>query len=271
MVVLALYCCRRPQGQNQRRRRKLEDISAPLPQNPFTMRDDIKPSGRSTDQITPFQSFINVPLNRSGDSLPAAHSGVNTPLPPPVTQRERKSSSHRVPVRYSGLGAHQGSSRATDCKYTGPFSGYLPAQVAPPLPSLDVPPPLPARSPLRLLADKSSLNSPLENPKRLSRVSSPSLYPPSDSVSTSSAVASENISGIDQGIKKAGNFAQVPGLNSVESDNAYSSWRVGRSVVGSPASHIGPAQTSLLAEVCRTVPLHRYGVQSRQWSGYKVG
>jgi len=265
MVALALYCCRRPQGQNKRRRRRLEDISAPLPQN-----DDIKPNGSSSDQIAPFQSFINVPLNRSGDSLPAAHSGVNTPLPPPVTQRERKSS-HRVPVRYSGLGTHQGNSQATDWKYTGPFSDYLPAQVAPPLPSLNVAPPLPARSPLRLLADKSSLNSPLENPKRLSRVSSPSLYPPSDSASTSSvAAACENVPGMGQGIKKAGNFAQVPGLNSVESDNAYSSWRVGRSIVGSPPSHIGPAQTSLLAEVCRTVPFHRYSVQPRQWSGYKA-
>lgn len=252
MVALALFCCRRRQGKTQPRRRRLEDISPPLSQNPFTMREEVKSHGSSSGQIAPLQSFINVPLNRSGDSLPTAHSDVDTPLPPPVMQRERRKSSYRVPVRYSGIGAHQGNSRATDWKYTGPFSDYLPTQVAQTHTSTNVPPPLPTRSPLRLLTDKSSLNTPQENPNRLSRTSSPSLYPPSESISTSDvAMASENISGTDQGIKKAGNFNRAPGLSSVGSDRAYSSWRTRHTPVESPTSVTGPARTSLLAEVCR--------------------
>jgi hypothetical protein len=250
MAALALFCCRRQRGQTQPRRRRLEDISLPLPQNP--MREDVKSHGGSSDQIAPLQSFINVPLNRSGDSLPTAHSDVDTPLPPPVMQRERRKSSYRVPVRYSGLGAHQGNSRATDWKYTGPFSDYLPKQVAQTRPSPNIPPPLPTRSPLRLLADKNGSNTPQEDSKRLSRTSSPSLYPPSESISTSEgAVASENISGMDQGIKKAGNLNQFPSLRSVGSESAYPSWRARHSPVVSPASVTGPAQASLLAEVCR--------------------
>ncbi|KAI0285345.1 hypothetical protein BGY98DRAFT_358490 [Russula aff. rugulosa BPL654] len=100
MAALALFCCRRQRGQTQPGRRRLEDISLPLPQNP--MREDVKSHGGSSNQIAPLQSFINVPLNRSGDSLPTAHSDVDTPLPPPVMQRERRKSSYRVPVRYSG-------------------------------------------------------------------------------------------------------------------------------------------------------------------------
>ena len=253
MAALAFYCCCRRRGQTQSRQRRLEDISLPLPQNP--MRKDVKSHGGSSDQIAPLQSFINVPLNRSGDSLPTAHSDVDTPLPPPVMQRERRKSSYRVPVRYSGLGAH-GNSRGTDWKYTSPFPDYRPdyrpRQVAQKHPPPNVPPPLPTRSPLRLLADKSSLNTP-QDPKRLSRTSSPSLYPPSESISTSEgAIASENISSMDQGIKKAGNSNQFPGLGSVGSDSAYSSWRVRHPPpVVSPASVTGPAQMSLLAEVCR--------------------
>jgi len=255
MVALALLCCRRRRGQTQLRRKRLEDISPPLLQNPSTMREDVKSHGVSSDQIAPLQSFINVPLNGSGDSLPTAHSGVDTPLPPPVMQRERRKSSHRVPVRYTGLGAHQSSSRAMDWKYTGPFSDYLPTPVAQTHRTPNLPPPLPTRSPLRLLAEKNSLNTPQEDSKRLSRSSSPSLYPPSESISTSShaAAASENIniSGMNQGIKKAGNFNQFPGLSSVGSDGAYSSWRARQSPVVSPAPVTGPAQTSLLAQVSR--------------------
>jgi len=168
-------------------------------------------------------------------------------------QRERRKSSYRVPVRYSGIGAYQGNSWATEKKYTGPFSGYLPKQVAQTHPSPNIPPPLPTRSPLRLLADKNSLNTPQEDPNRLSRSSSPSLYPPSESISISEeAVASENISGMDQGIKKAGNFNQSPGLSSVGSDIPYSSWRARHPPPAeSPPSIRGPAQSSLLAEVCR--------------------
>lgn len=250
MAALTLFCCRRRRGQTQPRRTRLEDISLPLPQNP--MRENVKSHGVSSDQMAPLRSYINVPLHRSGDSLPTAHSDVYTPLPPPVMQRKRRKSSYRVPVRYTGLGAHQGNSRATDWKYTGPFSDYLPTPVAQTHPSPDVPPPLPTRSPLRLLADKNSLNTPQGDPKRLSRTSSPSLYPPSESNSTSDgAMASENISGMNQGMKKAGNFNQSPGLGSVGSDNAYSSWRARHLPVLGPASVTGPAQTSLLAEVCR--------------------
>jgi len=252
MVALTLFCCRRRRRQTQPRRTRLEDISSPLPQKSSTMREEVKSHGGSSGQIAPLQSFINVPLNRSGDSLPTAHSDVDTPLPPPVMQRKRRRSSYRVPVRYSGLGALQGNSRATDWKYTGPFSDYLPTQVAQTRPSPDVPPPLPTRSPLRLLADKNSLNTPQENPNRLSRTSSPSLYPSSESISTSdAAIAPEKISGMDQGIKKAGNLIQVPGLSSVGSGSAYSSRRARHSPAMAPASVTGPTQTSLLAEVCR--------------------
>jgi hypothetical protein len=252
MVALVLFCCRRRRGQTQPRRRRLEDISPPLKQNPSTMREDVKSHGGSSYQIAPLQNFINVPLNRSGDSLPMAHSDVDTPLPPPVMQRERRRSSYRVPVRYSGLGAHQGNSRAADWKYTGPFPNYRQTQVAQRHPSPDVPPPLPTRSPLRLLADMNSLNTSQEDSKRLSRTSSPSLYPPSETISIpEAAVASENISGMDQGIKKAENFHQFPGLSSVGSNSAYSPWRARRPPVESPASVTGPAQTSLLAEVSR--------------------
>jgi hypothetical protein len=252
MVALALFYCRRGWGQTQPHRRRLEDISPPLLQNPSTMREDVKFHGGSTGQIAPLQSFINVPLNRSGDSLPTAHSGVDTSLPPPVMQRERRKSSHRVPVRYTGLGAYQGNSRATDRKYTGPFPDYRQTQVAQTHRSPNVPPPLPTRSPLRLLADKNSLNTPQGDPKRLSRTSSPSLYPPSESISSSEeAMASENISGMDQGIKKAGNFNQFPGLSSVGSDSVYSPWRARHLPVESPTPVRGPAQTSLLAEVSR--------------------
>ena len=216
------------------------------------MSEDVKSHGGPSDQIARLRSFINVPLNHSGDSLPTANYDVDTLLPPPVTQRERRKSSYRVPVRYSGLGAHQGNSRATDWKYTGPFSDYLPTKVAQTNPSPNVPPPLPTRSPLRLLADKNSLNSPQGDPKRLSRTSSPSLYPPSESISISeAAMASENISGMDQGTKKAGNLNQFPGLSSAGSDSAYPSWRARQSPVESPASVTGPARTSLLAEVSR--------------------
>ncbi len=210
MVALALYCCRRRREPTQRRRRKLEEISAPLPQKPFTMREDTKSHGGSSNQITPLQSFINVPFNRSGDSLPAARSDVDTLLPPPVMQRERRKSSYRVPVRYSGLDAQGNNPRTTDRKYTGPFSDYLPAQATQTLPSPNVPPPLPTRSPLRMLADNNILNTPQVNPKRLSRASSPSLYPPSDSLSTSSAaMAPESLSVMEQGIKKAGNLTRI--------------------------------------------------------------
>jgi hypothetical protein len=252
MVALTLFCCRRRRGQTEPRRRRLEDISPPLLPDSSTMREDVKSHVGSSDPIAPLQSFINVPLNHSGDSLPTAHSDVDTPLPPPVMQRERRKSSYRVPVRYTGLGAHQASSLATDWKNTGPFSNYLPTQVAQTHRSPNVPPPLPTRSPLRLLASKNSLNTTQGDPKRLSRSSSPSLYPPSESISGSeAAMASENISGMDQGIKNAGNFHQFPGLSSVGSDSAYPSWRARHPPVVSPAPLTGPAQTSLLAEVSR--------------------
>lgn len=247
MVALALLYCCRLRGQTQPRRRRLEDISPPLLQSPSTMREDAKSHGVSSDHTAPLQSFINVPVNRSGENLPTSHSDIYTPLPPPVMQRERRKSSYRVPVRYTGLGAHQNNSRATDWKYTGPYSDYLPTQVAQTQPSPNDPPPLPTRSPLRVLA---SLNQ--EDPKRLSRTSSPSLYPPSESISTSEpAMASENIPGVNQGTKKAGNLNQSPGLSSVGSVGAYSAWRSRHSPLGNPASVTGPAQTSLLAQVSR--------------------
>jgi hypothetical protein len=275
MVALILLYCRQRRGGTEPHRRRLEDISPPLLQSPSTMREDVKSHGGSNDQIAPFQSFINVPLKRSGDNLPTAHSNIYTPLPPPVTQRERRKSSYRVPVRYSGLGAH-GNSRVADWKYTGPFSGHPPAQVAQTYPSPSVPPPLPTRSPLRLLADLNSIHTSQEDPKRLSRTSSPSLYPPSEEISTSeAAMASENISGMDQGMKKAGNFVQFPGLSSVGADSAYSSWRARHPPVQNPASVTGPTQTSLLAEVSRMShyqrTAHGIGRDTRLVDGRRLG
>jgi hypothetical protein len=223
------------------------------------MRGDVKSHGVSSDQIAPLRSFINVPLNRREDSLPTDYSDIYTPLPPPVTQRERRKSSYRVPVRYSGLGAH-GNSRATDLNYTDLFSNYLPTHLAQTHPSPNVPPPLPTRSPLRLLSDKNSLYTSQGDPKRLSGTSSPSLYPPSETSEV--AMAPENRSGMDQGIKKSGNFHQFPSLRSV---GPNSSWRARRSPVESPArvTLAGPAPNSLLGEVSRmsTVQRAAFGMQ----------
>jgi hypothetical protein len=261
-VILALYCCRRRRGQTQRGKRKLEDISPPLPQNPFKVGGDIKPYGGSSDQIATMQNFISVPLNRSGDSLPMAHSKTDTPLPRPAPQLRPSRSSHRVPVPYSDLGVPRDDSRTVDWQYTGPFSEYRPAQVVRTIPSPKVPPPLPERSPLRMLSAKNSLSSPQENPNRLSQASSLSIYPPSSS-NSEAVVASENNPGMDHGRKKD---ARAPGLSSVELSGASSPWRAQHPLVVNPASGTRPAQTSILDEVRR---LAQY--RARQWDDGRLG
>lgn len=206
--------------------------------------------------------------------LPVAHSTkttIDTPLPKlpkPVPQLRKSRSSHRVPVRYSGLDAYQSNSRTADRQYDGPSSDHHPAQVVPPLPSVNIqlPPPLPERSPLRLLAAKSldsSLNTPPENFDRLSGASSLSLYPPSSSSTSEAVVASENNLGTDHGRRKAGQYTQALGLNLAKSGDASPSWRAQRSPVESPASGTGPTQTSVLDEVTRMY-------NARQLAGYKV-
>ena len=237
-AVLALYYCRRRREKAQRSRRRLQDISPPF--NFFTTRGDMKTYGSSSDQITSMQNTISFPLNRSGDSLPAAHSKIDLSLPRPVAQRPSRSS-YRVPVPYS--------------------------------PVQSVPPPLPERSPLRLLAAKNSLNTSLEDPNRLSQASSLSLYPPSPSTFDSEAVvASENNPGADYGRKKTGKYTQAPGLNSVDLGGASSSWRAQHSLVESPAlgrgpvQSRGPMQSSILGEVYRLAQ-----VQRAPLARYKVG
>ena len=255
MVVLVLYCFLRRRQKIQRRRRKLQEISSPFPQ---TMRGDVKPHGGSSNQIATMQNLFSVPLNRSGDSLPVPHSKSDTHLPRPDTQlRPSKSSSYRVPVRYSALDALRGTSRTAEWQYTGPFSDLHPVQVAQPPPPPNVPPPLPERSPLRRLAVRNSPTStPQENPSRLSGASSLSLYPPSPSTS-SEVIASENISGMDHGRRKSVKYTQAPGLSRVDSESASSSWRTQHSLVGGPASGIRPAQSSILDEVSRLAQVQR--------------
>jgi hypothetical protein len=239
-VVIAFYCYRRRQGQTEHLERKIQYISPPFPQSPLS-----KPYGRSSNRTATKQTYFSVPLNRSGDSLPVAHSKIDTPLPPPAAQLRKSRSSYRVPVPYSD--AEHGKSQTAERPYDGPFSDYHPV---PPVPSLNVPPPLPERSPLRLLAAKNSLNTSQEKPNRLSGASSLSLYPPSSSTSEV-VVASESNLGMDHERRKAGQYTQAPGLSSVKSNGASSSWRAQHSLVESPAPGTGPAQSSILDEVSR--------------------
>lgn len=244
-VVIAFYWYRRRQGQTEETEhleRKIQYISPPFPQSPLN-----KPYGRSSNRAATKQTYFSVPLNRGGDSLPVAPFKIDTPLPPPTAQLRKSRSSHRVPVPYSGLDAEHGKSQTTERPYNGPFSDYHPA---PPVPSLNVPPPLPERSPLRLLAAKNSLNTSQEISNRLSGASSASIYPPSSSTSEV-VVASEGNSGMDHERRKAGQYTQAPGLSSAKSDGASSSWRAQRSLVERPTPGTGPAQTSILDEVSR--------------------
>jgi hypothetical protein len=218
------------------------------------------------------QNYISVPLNRSGESLPVvAHSKIDdTPLPRPAPRLRTSRSSHRVPVPYSDIGAQRDSSRTVDWQHTVPFSDYHPVQVVQthPSPNEPPPPPLPERSPLRLLAVMNSLNTPPENPNRLSAASSLSLYPPSSST-YEAVVAPENNPGMDYGRKKVGNYAQAPGLGSVNSGGASLPWRVHHALVENPVSGTGPTETSILDEVCRTVPLTQ--VPRAALGRYKIG
>jgi hypothetical protein len=242
-VVIAFYWCRRRQGQTETEHleRKIQYISPPFPQSPLS-----KPYGRSTNRTATKQTYFSVPLNRNGDSLPVAPSKIDMPLPPRTAQLRKSRSSHRVPVPYSGLDAEHGKPQTAERPYNGPFSDYHPV---PPVPSLNVPPPLPERSPLRLLAAKNSLNTSQEISNRLSGASSASLYPPSSSTSEV-VVASESNLGMDHERRKAGQYTQAPGLSGVKSDGVSSSWRAQRSLVESPAP-TGPAPTSILDEVSR--------------------
>lgn len=185
IVALALLCCLRRQRQTRRRGKRLQDmeISPPL-QNPFSMREHSSPHGyldslvRPAKQTAVTQSLSRVPLNRSEDSIMATQSIADAPLlPPPPSQRLARSS-HRVPVPYAVLSAQGSDSRTTNWQYTNPFSDYHAVRIQT-LPSSNVPPPPPKRSPLRSLASKNSLAIPQENLNRLSQASSGSLYPPS--------------------------------------------------------------------------------------------
>ena len=178
ILALALIYCRRRRRQRQHRRRKLEDVSAPLPQNPVTMREHASPLGgldggsvRLGNQPGLTRSTSSIPLNRGEESMPPTNAIVDT-LPPPSLQhqqRVRNRLSYRVPVPYAGLGTH----------YMDPSSDNLSVQGVPKNTTSSLPPPPPKRSPLRLLASKNDPKPPQETTQRLSGASSLSIYPPS--------------------------------------------------------------------------------------------
>jgi hypothetical protein len=258
IIVLSLRYCRRRQRKDQHDGEKIQDISSPLPQNHFTMREHVSPHGRwdgfvsSGDQHTPMRSSSSIPLKSCEDSMPATHAITDTspPLPPPPSlkpQRSKNRLSYRVPVPY-GLGVLGSNSQTADRQYMGPFSDYSPVPMVPKLTPPIVPPPPPKRSPLRLLATKNDLRIiPQDNTQRLSGASSSSLYPPSvypsdveiDSLyqkeagipqsrdtsdSSTKGPSSTNNSGMEQREKASKNHKSTV-LGGVDSDGVSSSWK----------------------------------------------
>jgi hypothetical protein len=289
LVAISLYCChlRKRKRQTQRRENVLQDISPPLHQNLWTIREH-SPYGRwdrfarPGNQAVPTQN-LGIPLDRSEDSLPKASTIIDAPppLPPLPAQNATSRSSHRVPVRYAALGAHGSNLRTADWQYTDPFHYDRPPMPAvQTVPSPNVPPPLPTRSPLRSAA-KNGLSLPQEEPKRVSRASSQSLYPPSshpseaevDSLYQKEVAPSRspgpdasglsargllfgNNSGMEQKREKASEASRATGLKSMNSDDESLSWQARYSAPENPASRMGTARTSILGEkVYRTLPL----------------
>jgi hypothetical protein len=254
IIVLALHYCRRRQreAEDQHDGEKLQDISAPVPQNRFTMREHVSPHGRwdgfirSGDQHTPMRSSSSIQLNRGEDSVPATQA-VIPPLPPPPSlqqQRAKNRLSYRVPVPYAGLAAHGSNSQAADRQHMGPFSDYHPAQAVQKHTTPTVPPLLPKRSPLRLLATKNDPKAtPQEDTQRLSGTSSLSIYPPSlypsdadvDSLyqkevgifqsRDTSDSSTKGHSGMEQKKDKAGKNNKSTVLSGVDFDGASLSWK----------------------------------------------
>ncbi|KAH9065718.1 hypothetical protein EDB87DRAFT_879191 [Lactarius vividus] len=186
-LVLLLFCCfrRRRRRRAQHRGSRLPEISHPRPiQNPFAdvtgnpaVRERASPNVRWHGFMQPrgpastSHSSISSPRNRSEEDLPAAHSGA--PIPPPPVQRAASRSSYRIPVPYADVVAAHGNENRRSTG--GAPSEYLQTQ------PLDVPPRLPMRSPLRLLAAQNMAKIPRDNALNLSlsRASTPSVYPPS--------------------------------------------------------------------------------------------
>ncbi|KAH9044457.1 hypothetical protein EDB85DRAFT_459309 [Lactarius pseudohatsudake] len=184
-LVLLAFCCfrRRQRRRAQRRGSRLPEISHPrLIQNPFA---DVTgyPAVRERASNVRWHGFmqprgpasmshssISSPLNRSEEDLPAAHRGA--PVPPPPVQRAASRSSYRIPVPYADVLAAHGNEK---WRSTGAPGEYLQTQPS------DVPPRLPMRSPLRLLAAQNMAKIPRDNALNLSlsRASTPSVYPPS--------------------------------------------------------------------------------------------
>lgn len=181
-LVLLAFCCfrRRQRRRAQHRGSRLPEISHPrLIQNPFAditgnpaVRERANPNVRWHGFMQPrgpastSHSSISSPLNRSEEDLPAAHSGA--PVPPPPVQRAASRSSYRIPVPYADVVAAHGNEKRRS-------TGLLQTQPS------DVPPRLPMRSPLRLLAAQNMAKIPRDNALNLSlsRASTPSIYPPS--------------------------------------------------------------------------------------------
>ncbi|KAH9178688.1 hypothetical protein EDB89DRAFT_968314 [Lactarius sanguifluus] len=185
-LVLLAFCCfrRRRRRQAQHRGSRLPEISHPRPiQSPFAdvtgnpaVRERASPNVRWHGFMQPrgpastSHSSISSPLNRSEEDLPAAHRGA--PVPPPPVQRAASRSSYRIPVPYADVVAAHGNENR---RFTGVPGEYLQTQPS------DVPPRLPMRSPLRLLAAHNMAKIPRDNALNLSlsRASTPSVYPPS--------------------------------------------------------------------------------------------
>ncbi|KAI0308236.1 hypothetical protein B0F90DRAFT_137745 [Multifurca ochricompacta] len=302
MAALAFYCCRRQRRRSQHRESRFPpEISLPQPQSPFadsaavdTMREHAIPNIRwnrsmlSRDHTDQTQNLISVPLNRSEDSLPASRGVVDLPLPSFHAQRSTSRSSHRIPVPYTGVGAHGNNSRVADRQVPGPSSEYRQVQVVQDTPSLTAPPRLPTRSPLRLLSARYG-----PRPQENSRASSPSVYPPSlhlleaeaDSPYMKEIVASVpppppkgepvgwlarrlssgSISGKEQNRVQASGNSPGTLISPVDSDGSHSFALSASSAshalyspLESPTSETGTALTSLLDDkIYRTLPLPR--------------
>jgi len=190
-VLLAFCCFRRRRRRPQRRGTRLPEISHPRPiqdQSPFAdvtenpaVRERAGPNIRWHGFMHPrgpastTESSISLPLNHSEHNLPTAYSA---PVPPPPVQRAPSRSSYRIPVPYADVGAHDNDTRVEKRQSTGSPSEHLQIQIAP---LSNVPPQLPMRSPLRLLAVQNIAGIPRDNALNLSlsRASTPSVYPPS--------------------------------------------------------------------------------------------
>ncbi|KAI0257109.1 hypothetical protein BJV78DRAFT_1277689 [Lactifluus subvellereus] len=313
IAALVFYCCRRRQWRTQRRGSRLPEISLPLPQNPFadpmgnrTMLESADFNARwdrfilPRNQTSTAQSSINVPFNRSEDSVPPTGNAVDTPIPSLPVPRSRRGSSYRVPVPYASLDAIDNYSRIAGQQDPDPFSEQQQMQAVQNVSPPDVPPRLPTRSPLRPLATKNDSKTP-EDTRRLSRASSPSVYPPSlrsdgevDSLYQREVVASSPLSSREasgwltkgpapgndpskeQMTEQASRPSPAARLSSVDSDgthsflqSASSSSPAQCSLLGSPGSEAGTALTSMLDEKAyRTLP--RTQARAPSWFEHRI-